>query len=1634
FSANKASFGYYAVASNKDGCIATSNSVRVSLLPSPIKDTIKTTSPSFCPGGSSLLSVSPKQLNVKYQWYKDNAILRSVDTNTYYDAVAAGTYTLKLTNTSCSIFTDPISVISNKAPQAFTTSPSGDAVICGGSATIKANVVETGLTYQWYSGRILIQGATSISYTTSTSGSFYIVANNGTCSFTSLPVKVSFTPAPATPTIEPSVRGRTVFCQNEGVFLTAITAEQGVSFQWYLNGAELPNSNATTLKPTQVGAYTLVLKNTAGCTSQASLPITINQSPNIPTISPASLTICLGNKAILTATGGAGYQWYNKAGLIKSSTFDTLNVSQSGDFYAQAVDAKTGCTSGSSNVSSVVVQQLPDASFTGLNQSYCKDGKGSVLTPRTTGGAFSGTGIDAAKNTFTPNVGGKISITYTIKDARTTCLNSSTQTTLVNTLPDASFGGLTAQLCIDSKITLAPKVAGGKFSGVSVDTVNNTFAPNSPGSYRIRYTLVDASTRCIDSTIQTTTVNALPVASFSGLASSYCSNDAAVSLTPTIVGGTFSGSGTDAIKNTFTPRSAGLNNITYTISDAKTGCNNSSTQRTNVNALPIATFRGLKTTYCLLEPSSVLTPDLKGGIFSGLGVDNSNNTFSATSLGERNISYTIKDAVSGCTNNSIQVAKVFANPNVSAGGANRICAGSSTTLNAQGASTYIWSPSTGLSSSTISNPVATMTQSQRYVVTGTDINGCKDTGAVTVNVSSLAAPRISASGPIIFCEGGKVTLTAITTETNVNYQWYSNNKPLINQTDKLVASDTGTYTVRINSTNLGCTSPASNAVRVLINPNPALVLSPRQSASSCANQPATLNATSTSPIQWFKDGKAFANNSSSFSATTGGLYKVLTTNAQTGCSSSDSVLLNFSDKFAGFLNTGSTFCLGDTLKAEASPTNGVEYKWSLNGRAPIISQSNIFYTKEAGNLKVTITLKQGCTDTISKVFTALQKPDRPSISGDSINNICNGSSIEFKSLTSNNTLAYQWYYENNAIRGATFPNYSTTISGVYKLKVSSTDGSKCSSVSPLRIVNLNPVPSQPILFSSTNTTFCEGEKAVLYIKRPLRSERILWFQDGKIEASKIDTLFEATITGYYKVAISNLQNCISKASDSILVKSNPRPLVSLGKDLSVCPRTSTSLTAGEWSTYSWRFNQSLLSTNRILDLNNPSPGSYTLEVSDLNGCRAMDTIIIKLSGGVVATSTITSPTCDGENGKIIIKATGLKPLKFSWNDNTIGNDSTANVKAGTYSVVVSDNNECKDTLSGLIVKSAPISNIIISTDLVESASCKNDGSIILKLSNVSGREVISWPDNPTLSGLEVKNLRSGSYSVKIQDGLNGCKSTIINVPVNSLNAGQIKLSTNEIPKNSEDGFILNLERSSGSSGKYAYQWQEAAYPTCNGWSNITASTDTSYDVPALQTSTCFRRQVIDLDCKDTAYTTAVTLNVRDANEISYQARIEGSGPIGSEIKISILSDRSQAPWTVVFSNLTSNERVTILVMSPDTSFISTKEGIYKILSVNGREGEFGLAYIGSEIDVRNAFSPNGDGDNEVFFIRYLSTKPNSLRIYNREGFELLSFKNYNNDWAGTNKDGKDLPDGTYYYVLKLDNDPKRYAGYFEIKR
>ncbi|MGP8214918.1 MAG: gliding motility-associated C-terminal domain-containing protein [Bacteroidia bacterium] len=142
-----------------------------------------------------------------------------------------------------------------------------------------------------------------------------------------------------------------------------------------------------------------------------------------------------------------------------------------------------------------------------------------------------------------------------------------------------------------------------------------------------------------------------------------------------------------------------------------------------------------------------------------------------------------------------------------------ICAGSSITLAASGANSYFWSPSTGLSSTNISNPVANPSITTTYTVIGTS-SGCSDTDNITVNVNPV--PNVTTCCSITINEGQTAILNINPVMTGNIYYWTPSTELSCTNCPNPIASPTIStkYFVTITDSN-GCSKTDTVSVEVL---------------------------------------------------------------------------------------------------------------------------------------------------------------------------------------------------------------------------------------------------------------------------------------------------------------------------------------------------------------------------------------------------------------------------------------------------------------------------------------------------------------------------------------------------------------------------------------------------------------------------------------------------------------------------------------------------------------------------------------------------------------------------------------------------------------------------------------------------
>lgn len=189
-------------------------------------------------------------------------------------------------------------------------------------------------------------------------------------------------------------------------------------------------------------------------------------------------------------------------------------------------------------------------------------------------------------------------------------------------------------------------------------------------------------------------------------------------------------------------------------------------------------------------------------------------------------------------------------------------------------------------------------------------------------------------------------------------------------------------------------------------------------------------------------------------------------------------------------------------------------------------------------------------------------------------------------------------------------------------------------------------------------------------------------------------------------------------------------------------------------TYAWSGGQTTATVNNL------AAGTYTLTVTDANGCEAIDSFAVAEPTAITVVMSGTDASCNGgSDGSATATVTGgTAPYSYFWNVSQT--TATANgLSAGTYTVLITDANGCTANGSYTVGEPTPI----VATDSITNVSCFGaaDGEITVNLSGGTPPFDVTWSNGPTATATTTttnSGLTAGNYTLSATDA-NGCPFT-----------------------------------------------------------------------------------------------------------------------------------------------------------------------------------------------------------------------------------------------------------------------------------
>lgn len=915
------------------------------------------------------------------------------------------------------------------------------------------------------------------------------------------------------------------------------------------------------------------------------------------------------------------------------------------------------------------------------------------------------------------------------------------------------------------------------------------------------------------------------------------------------------------------------------------------------------------------------------------------------------------------------------------------------TLSVSGAAgnfSYLWTPAPANGQGT--NAVSGLAAGT-YTVNIFDGNGCDTTLSfdvqepleITATFDTTSATCNVLNGQIIATISGGTVSTPLA----YDYQWFDDNNVSLSgaTTNTLNNIGAGTYSLRVRDEN-GCEKIFNvnlsdfNGPTVIIDSvldagcfgasNGGIFIT-----ASGINSPLTFN--------WLPTG-AVSEDLTNLSA---GIYSVKVTDAL-GCITFSQDTVRESSELMAVINETDATC-GQCNGTAAVTINGgtapYSYLWS-NGATADSTDSLC-----GGNYTIVVTDANGCSKSFDFGINTTGGPTGETVSISPVS--CANANDGAATVTPiGGTPPYTYLWQHN---GATSNSLSNLSTGTYFVQIS--DVRSCSRTVQIDITNPSIIVLNPQVVSST----CNQANGSILLNvtggQPPYSYN--WFT-----ATIVDTNFiNNRAAGLYPVNVTDANGCIQSTTIAINNTGIPTLPTPTGTDVTCfgqCDGSLISNISGVPVDFRWldaqRNSMAPLNTDVI---NSVCAGDYFIEIiTNPQGCKSYVPVTIKAPDSITLTSNIIKDiSCNGDcDGQVFVNTRGGDILyTYSWDDPNNQTEILASgLCADVYTVTATDANGCRATTSItltdplLLTLSTSNTNLVCSSDCNATAiSTVNGGSVPYTFSWSGGQTVA----NPTdlCFGMNILTVTDARSCIVTDTILVSAIDTVI-----AESLGQANLC---------DGDLVNLSGTITGSSITSFGWYLADTTTL-----LTTTLDTSFVRPIGNYT--YYLNATSGTCSDTAridVTIAPNPLVNLASEIRR---------FGDEVIVIELGNEDPS-YTYLWNPGTNLDDST----KAEPTTLTEENRTYTLLVTDTNGCTFTdsiLVVYSPDIEVPSGFTPNSDGNNDVWNIQPLEKYPNaSVQIYNRWGQLLYEQQNgYSVPWDGK-YEGKELPIGTYYYIINL---------------
>lgn len=707
-----------------------------------------------------------------------------------------------------------------------------------------------------------------------------------------------------------------------------------------------------------------------------------------------------------------------------------------------------------------------------------------------------------------------------------------------------------------------------------------------------------------------------------------------------------------------------------------------------------------------------------------------------------------------------------------------------------------------------------------------------------------------------------------------------------------------------------------------------------------------------------------AQSGGTYSNLVAGTYTIEVTDAN-GCTDMQPVTITQPTAVTlSFVSATDASCSGSDGSLTVSGAGGTgTLHYSSNGGASQTSPT--FNNVAGGTYTIQVVDDNGCPASVMATVGTVNNLTALLVDNQDVS--CNGLSDGSVQLGGTGTpLPYTYSLVGGSSQASN--TFSSLAVGTYDYVV--TDGNNCHDTISVTIAQPTPVNAT----TNTPLSMCSGGSVIMNAQATGGNGSYVFTWSNSLPNGSSNTVSPATTTNY-TVTATDVNGCT--ANSTVQVTVNQSPPVNAGSDQGICIGSSVILNASGAQSYTWNNGVS-----NGVSFTPASTQTYTVTGTDANGCQGSDQVVVTVNSLPVVDAGAPQSVCQGTS----VTLNGSGAASYTWNNGVTNGVPFTASSTQTYTVTGTDANGCTniDQVTITVNTPAPVNAGI------DQSICQG-GSVTL---TATGTQTYSW-NNGVTNGVSFIPGATQTYTVTGMDAL-GCQST-----------DQVTVTVNPLPNvnaGADESICIGSTVTLSGSGAQTYVWDNGV---TNGVPFTPGSTQT-YTVTGTDINGCVN-------------TDQITVTIVPMPTAVVSADVTEGFP-----DLTVNFENTSFNATTYHWNFGNGAQVN----SNNTSgqqYVYTSPGEYWVVltAANGSCTDTDTVHITVNplpdpiVMIPNIFTPNGDNNNDTFFLTVSYAKSVKVTIVNRWGDKMCNYEGIQAYWDGT-VNGNMASDGVYFFTYEIE--------------